>query len=150
MADADGSLRQAELNHTTRSVVFKRRRRHRSPGSGRPGSVVGLAEMKEIWERFTAAEFVAEWEATVAVHGDAADVSLMARSGAQRGWDALHRIFLVAAATPAGAELPEPTLNLTMDVATNERTLARMGLIDPPPSQQLDAPRLDHSALRDA
>jgi hypothetical protein len=141
LADADGSLRQAELSHTTRSVAFSV-----AAGAGHlvaGGPVVQLAEMKELWERFAQAEFLADWEATVAAHGESADVSLMERTGGQRGWDALHRIFLTAAATPGGAQLPEPTLNLTMDVATYERTLARMGLIDPPAGEPIAPLPLD-------
>jgi hypothetical protein len=55
----------------------------------------------------------------------------MPRSDGQRGWDALVRICRTAASTPADAHLPEPTLNISMDVATFERTLATMGMIDP-------------------
>jgi hypothetical protein len=128
LADADGSHRDAELTHATRSVVFTI-----SHGVGRieaRGGALDTAEMKEIWERLAHGEFLADWDATVAEHGDAATAALMPRTDGQRGWDALLRICRTAASTPAGSQLPEPTLNISMDVGTFERTLATMGLID--------------------
>ena len=126
-ADPEGATRAAERAH---------RRRWCKIGiadelgylEGR-GGLTDTVEMREILDRFTQLEFEKDWEICSAQFGEAASPDLMARTQPQRRWDALHRIFLQAAATPAGAQLPVPTLNIMMDLTTYESTLTRMRLI---------------------
>lgn len=134
-ADPKGAIRRAEAVH---------RRRWLAMGITDDigflhgnGGVLDTTEMREILDRFTQIEFAKDWEACTAQHGDKANVGLMARTTRQRRWDALHQIFLQAAATPTGAQLPVPTLNIVMDLATYESALTRMRLI----------PGLTHSSL---
>jgi hypothetical protein len=126
-ADPIGATRKSELAH---------RRRWCKIGiadelgllEGR-GGLLDTVEMREILDRFTQLEFEKDWETCQAQFGEAASPDLMERTQQQRRWDALHRIFLQAAATPAGAQLPVPTLNIVMDLATYESALSRMRLI---------------------
>ena len=82
---------------------------------------VGLAQgavMSEIFERFCDAEFTADWDHTVARHGDAACYSLMPRSDTQRRFDALYAIFERAASVEPGAKSAIPLVNLSIDFHT--------------------------------
>jgi hypothetical protein len=126
LADADGAHKAAEANHEQRSISFVE---HDGAGfiTGRCGAI-DLAEIREIWQQYKDAEFSADWEATKSKHGDAACFALMPRTDAQRGFDAFKRMSIDAASTPPGAQRPEPTLNIVMDVNTFERTLATLGL----------------------
>ena len=66
-------------------------------------AVCGLAQglqIKEILDAFTKSEWAADWDAGVAMHGDAMAAHLMDRTDPQRRMDALLAIFLKA----AGAE----------------------------------------------
>ena len=79
--------------------------------------------MIEILERFCDAEFAADWDATVARHGDDACYALMPRSDAQRRFDALYAIFERAAVTDPDATAAVPLVNWVIDVPTIERLL---------------------------
>jgi hypothetical protein len=70
---------------------------------------------REVFDRFLEAEFEADWEATVAIHGDAASASLMPRTQAQRAADAVTAIFQRAAATPPGSKQPRPVGTVHID-----------------------------------
>ena len=54
--------------------------------------------MREIFSKFCEAEFRADWDATIASHGDKACAALMPRTAPQRRADALVAIFEAAAA----------------------------------------------------
>lgn len=140
LADADGAHRAAEATHERRRVSIVE---HEGVGHiVGSGGALDTAEMIEIWQRYCDAEFTADWTATTQLHGDEACTALMPRTDAQRRWDALKQIFLDAAATPAAAQRPEPTLNIVIDAATFEATLARMGLVpDPADSSQPPLPQ---------
>jgi hypothetical protein len=122
LADMDGAHKTAERAHEGRTA-----------GIAEVGEEImlhargGLAQgavMTEIFERFCDAEFSADWDATVARHGDGACYALMPRSDAQRRFDALYAIFERAAATAPDAKGAVPLVNLVCDVATLERYLA--------------------------
>ena len=122
LADADGAHRDAELAHETHQAGLTIR-----DGVGHlsgHGGALDSAELKEIWDQFTQAEFLNDLDAaTDAAEGDgAADLP---RNAGQRRWDALLRIFRTAAGAPAGSKEPEPVLNLIMDVQTFEDVLTR-------------------------
>jgi hypothetical protein len=82
------------------------------------GGLAQGAVMTEILERFCDAEFSADWDATVARHGDTACYALMPRSDAQRRFDAMYAIFERAAATAPDATAAVPLVNLVLDVPT--------------------------------
>ena len=126
-ADPDGATRRAEAAHRRRWVAMGI-----ADGTGflhGGGGVLDITEMREILDRFAQIEFDKDWAICTEQHGDQACTSLMPRTFAQRRFDALHQIFLQAASTPAGAQLPIPTLNIVMDLGTYESTLTRMRLI---------------------
>ncbi len=126
-ADPEGATRRAEAAHRRRWVALGL-----TADTGflhGSGGILDTTEMREILERFAQVEFDKDWALCTEQHGDAACGSLMPRTTAQRRWDALHQIFLQAASTPAGAQLPVPTLNIVMDLGTYESTLTRMRLI---------------------
>ncbi|HWM22569.1 MAG TPA: DUF222 domain-containing protein, partial [Ilumatobacteraceae bacterium] len=113
LADLDGAHRSAEQAHEGRTAGIAEVGEEIHV-SGRGGLAQG-AVMKEIFERFCDAEFTADWDTTVARHGDAACYSLMPRSDAQRRFDAMYAIFERAAATDTGATAAVPLVNLVLD-----------------------------------
>lgn len=130
LADLDGAHHYTEATHERRNVSIVEH-----DGIGHiigTGGALDTAEMIEILQRYCDAEFTADWNTTKDTYGDGACVASMPRTDAQRRWDALKQIFLDAAATPADAQRPEPTVNIVIDAATFETTLTRMGLIPQP------------------
>jgi hypothetical protein len=92
--------------------------------------------MKEVFDRFTRAEFDAEWDQLRARHGDDASPAMLERNEGQRRADALAAIFRRAAAVDPAAKDPEPVVNIIIDQAVYEAELAAMagggaGLFDP-------------------
>jgi heme-degrading monooxygenase HmoA len=121
LADADGSHRSHEQSHANRRARF-----HHDDTSVTLDAVGGTAqgaEMQAIFERYCDAEFRTDWDAAVAAHGDRAALCHLPRTARQRAFDALHRIFLDAAAAPPGSVPPEPVLDIVVDIATFERLL---------------------------
>ncbi len=121
LADADGAHRDHErsLQHrnahiTTIDGEFELH--------GRQGAVAG-AIMREIFDKFCEAQFRADWEATVAEHGDQARPELMPRTAAQRRADTLLAIFEAAATAGIDGVPLEIVLNLVMDYDQFEQYL---------------------------
>ncbi len=142
LADEDGAYRDAEATHQRRYAGLVER-----DGVGYlvgQGGALDTAEMNEIWQRFCDAEFAADWEAASAELGEGATGAAMARTSAQRRWDALVQVFRAAASTPVGAQRPEPTVNIVIDVETFEDALARMRLI--PMRDESPIPSVRHAA----
>ena len=113
LADGDGAHRQHErsLAHRNASIVavdgeFELRSRQ---------AAVQGAIMREIFQRFCEAQYRADWEATVAEHGERARPELMPRTAAQRRADALMAIFEAAATAGVDGVPLEVVLNLVMD-----------------------------------
>ena len=91
-------------------------------------AVCGLAQglqMKEILEAFAKSEWMADWEAGRAVHGDAMAAHLMDRTGPQRRMDALLAIFLKAAGSDTQTTGSGFTINLTVGLGAFEHHLAK-------------------------
>ena len=86
------------------------------------GGAVSGAHLKEVFEAFVHAEFLADWEAGVAIHGDKMSVSLMARTERQRRFDAMLAVFAAAAGSGVLANF-EPIVNILVDQATFEHAL---------------------------
>ncbi len=116
LADTDGAHRDAEAVHRDRHASM-------SEHDGvfdvhAQGGVAQGVAIQEVFQRYVDAESAIDWAETVAMHGDAACAALMPRTPAQRRYDAFHKIFLDAVSTPAGAQAPDPVVNIitTLDV----------------------------------
>lgn len=123
-ADPPGAARSADEAHAGRRADF----RFTPAGvtlTAHGGTTQGI-ELIEILEAFEHAEFDADWGAARAVHGDATDIDELARTGAQRRYDALCRIFEVAATAggAGGGAVRVPTVDIVCDQATFEAHLA--------------------------
>jgi hypothetical protein len=116
LADTDGAHKAADRAHQRRdaSVVHTMGGVHVAAH----GSGVAGAAMDEIFRRFCAAEWQADWASTRADHGDGACPDLMPRTEAQRRFDAMETIFRKAAASPPESRLPEPLVNIVIDAET--------------------------------
>ncbi len=129
--DADGTCDQSQRSHTNRTAAlvqeYDRGWRLRANG----GELDGL-EMREVFDYFIDAEFRIDWEKCVAEHGDAASVDKLARTDAQRRFDALAAIFARAASTPPGGTRPSIVTNIVIDWDTYQRELARLAGAQPP------------------
>ena len=91
---------------------------------GKGGTAQG-AQVQEVFDAFCEAEFLADWEQGVAIHGEAMNRSLLARTDAQRRFDAMHAVFLAAGAAKRGkgGEGGGPVVNLVWDYASFEHQL---------------------------
>ncbi len=82
--------------------------------------------MLEIFERFRTAEFLTDWDTAVTKHGPNPTAVQLARTDAQRRFDALAAIFRAAAGAPLDVRAPEPTVNIVVDQQTFEDHLAQL------------------------
>ena len=125
LADADGADQDAERSHAQRNATLVQ---DPVDGSwslrGNSGALQG-AVMAEVFAAYEAAEWEADREAAMALHGPDVTPDQFPRTPAQRRGDALHAIFRRAAATPADAQSPEPLVNVVIDAETLETELAR-------------------------
>ena len=123
VADEDGAHHDSERTHRNRKAS---------------GSIVGnqffleavcgLAQglqMKEILEAFAKSEWMADWEAGLAIHGDAMAANLMDRTDPQRRMDALLAIFLKAASGETETTGTGFTINLNVGLPAFEHHLAQ-------------------------
>jgi hypothetical protein len=124
LADADGVHRDADTAHAGRSA--------RMVIVGEEGFVdarmgpVQFAQMKEVFDRFTRAEFDAEWDQLRREFGDDARPGMLERSDGQRRADALAAIFARAAGADPAVKDPEPVVDIVIDQAIYETQLAAM------------------------
>jgi len=123
VADEDGAHKDSERTHRNRTAS---------------GSIVGdkffldavcgLAQglqIKEILEAFAKSEWMADWDAGVAVHGDGMAAHLMDRTDPQRRMDALLAIFLKAAGSETETTGTGFTINLMVGLSAFENHLAK-------------------------
>lgn len=122
LADPDGARQRAERVSAERTAslthhdgVFEWHTKH--------GVIQGTI-MSEVFEAFVHAEFLADWEACVAEHGEAACPVLMRRTARQRRADALVAIFGAAAIAGIDGQPIPVNLNLIMDEDQYEQQLA--------------------------
>ena len=92
-------------------------------------SGLDFATFSEIFEQYRHAVFLADWHDAVARYGPADAGMHLARTDAQRSWDAMMRMATDAVSTPPGAQPPEPVVNLVCGLETVEQLLADAGLI---------------------
>ena len=127
LADSDGAHRDAEANHDHRRLAISFH-----DGVGRIDGQCGaldFAAFSEIFEQYRHAEYLADWHDAVARYGVADAGMHLARTDAQRSWDAMMRMATDAVSTPPGAQAPEPVVNLVCGLDTVEKLLADAGLI---------------------
>jgi Domain of unknown function (DUF222) len=124
LADADGAHRGAEAAHAGRCarMAFVGDEGYLAARMG----AVQFAQMKEVFDRFTQAEFEAEWDELRQRFGDDACPGMLERSEGQRRTDALAAIFARAAAADPAARDPEPVVNIVIDQAVYETQLTAM------------------------
>jgi hypothetical protein len=137
LADADGAHRDAARSHEQRTASiteFDGGVELRASG----GSPLTTAAIMTIFDRFVEAEFRADVEERTRLHGPDAPSSLLARTAAQRSFDALVAIFEQAASMPSDARRPEPVVNIVVSQERFETELFRHHLID-----AIDGPYVD-------
>lgn len=127
LADADGADRDAQAHHDNRRFDLV----HFDGVGMVSGQCGGLdfVELDEILRQYRHAEWLADWEWANARYGADVAGAMLPRTEAQRSWDALMRMASDAVSTPAGAQPPEPVVNLAMTAGHAEAELARLGLI---------------------
>lgn len=127
LADADGADRDAATHHDRRRFDLSF-----FDGTGYVfghGGALDYTELAEIFEQYRHAEWLADWEDATQHYGEDVATSMLARTDAQRSWDALMRMARDAVSTPLGAQPPEPVVNLCITAQHAEAELARLGLI---------------------
>lgn len=140
LADEDGARRDDETTHDKRKASMVENFDRGFTFEGQCGSLQG-AMMREIWSRFTQAEFELDWAAAIEKHGEGnVTAAMLERTDAQRRMDALAAIFDQAASMPPGSIGPQFVLNVVMDHTTYERQLTRLagGLVLPDDPNRAD------------
>ena len=143
LADPDGAHtdREANVANRTATVVDLDGTLHlRASG----GDAVTTAEMIAIFNAEVEREFHADVTERTRLHGSDAPASLLARTDAQRRYDALRSIFAKSVTAPTDGSTPTPLVNILVDQRTHEEALATHGLI-PFPHDLAD---LDYSQRR--
>jgi hypothetical protein len=136
LADADGAEQRAEATHDRRSA------HHSKVGGGFAGNYnCGAAQgviIDKVVRLFAQREFDADWTEAKARVGEKVTTADLARTVGQRRMDAMVAICLAAASTAPGANLPEPLVNLVMDVRTFEETAEWVATGAHPPTDFTD------------
>ena len=131
LADVDGANRDRAMSHEQRTATVTE-----LDGSlyahATGGTADVAAEMAAIFNAALEDEFHVDVAERTRLHGPDAPTSLLARTDAQRRYDAMVSIFRRSVAVPADAKTPDPLVNIVVDQRTFEETLARHGLIDEP------------------
>jgi hypothetical protein len=144
--DEAGAAARAVRNHAERAATMAQRDDGGWDGAWRCGSLDG-AQLDDIWRAFCDAEAAADWAEARERCGDAAAADDLARTDAQRRFDALGRIFRLAADgwAHAGAGPAIETI-IVMDEETFARHLRRTaGHLQPPPRIDLSGDRVDRA-----
>lgn len=123
LADADGAHREhLDAHQQRRAGVSRVGGEVVVEGSG---GVIQGETMREIFQHFVHAEFLTDWHQAEAIHGESVSPALLARTDAQRCFDALFAIFTTAAAAAPGVvPADQPLVNIFADQATVEQVLA--------------------------
>lgn len=135
LADEDGAGDRAEREHAKRDFRMPHNLdgSHRFEGGG--GSGTGQ-EIEDIWQRQVRREWEADWADARRHLGDAATVDDLARTDAQRRYDAMRTCFLRGDLAEHGVEARTCT-ELVIDEVTFERHLAKLFGTDPGPDPRL-------------
>lgn len=95
------------------------------------GDPVTAAQMVAVFDSFVEGEYQVDVDARRETYGDDADQHPLARTPAQRRFDALKSIFAAAAASPEGRALPEPTTHIVIDHRSLHETFTHAGITLP-------------------
>ncbi len=95
------------------------------------GDPVVAAQLVTVFDMFVQAEFQRDVDARAAEHGAAACEYPLARTAAQRRFDALVAIFAAAAGSPQAAKLPEPVVNIVIDHGSISEAFACAAIVLP-------------------
>lgn len=125
LADMDGADQDEALRHYLRNGACIT-----SPHDGMTHLDAHFAAaqgvfVKNVFDRFYAAETMADWEQARAEHGQLTTKSDLARTDEQRRADALYAIFSRAASADPDATAPEPIVEVFVDLDTAEHLAAR-------------------------
>ena len=136
LVDEDGAGDRAERSDANRDFRMPRNfdGSHRIEGGG--GSVDG-AVIEDIWLRQVQREWEADWAEARCQHGDAVTLADLARTDAQRRYDAMKACMVRGDLAEYGVEARTCT-DLVVDEVTFERHLARLFGTDPGPDPRLD------------
>jgi hypothetical protein len=130
LADADGARQKHQTTHEFRDLrIFE----NFDGGFTLQGSFGALqgATIRELYERFVEAERLADWDQARETYGDNANHSHLGRTEAQRRADAFEAALLQASGTLPDANLPEPSVNITMSPDAFEHGLATLTDTEP-------------------
>jgi len=134
--DPDAAAHRHERAHDRRdAMVFERDGVVHLHASG--GTLQGAA-LIEIFQRQCDAEFLDDWEHAKHEGGGEASIGALARTDAQRRFDALHSIFLGAVSAPPGSIAPEPVVDIVMTVDEYEQRLAALATGERPQPAGVD------------
>ena len=131
MMDEDGTCDRADRDHRHRDFTGAQDFNGSWTFTGRCGSLQG-AEVDSILRAFLRAETEADWAAARAAHGDAATVEDLARTDAQRRWDAFMAMARRAADAHAASGGSQIVTDIVIDEETFGRTVARITGARPP------------------
>ena len=123
-ADADGAAQRNQRNHEHRTATLHQDFDGSWTLAGGCGSLDG-AELRTILDAFTQAEWEADWARARSIHGPNATTEDLARTDAQRRWDALMAIARKAASVRATETGTSIETVLVMTIAEFEDRLAR-------------------------
>jgi hypothetical protein len=130
-ADADGAGGRHERAHRgRRAVLHLLGERCWLDAVG--GAAAGV-QIREVLDAFAHSEWLADWDHGAAIHGEAMTPALLARSDAQRRFDALLAVFHAAAASTATPAEPGVTVNLVVGYEAFVHHLSTALGGDPPP-----------------
>ncbi len=130
LADEDGTQDKTDRAHDRRHLSLVQSGIDSSwllqgSSGGAQGAVVNT-----VLTKYEDAEFQADWDQAKARLGRQPRLEELARTRAQRKWDALVNVCRDAAATPADAQSPEPLVNIVMTQETFEAELTRLAGAD--------------------
>ena len=122
LADPDGARRDHDRIHKGRNAHLSNVGNEYQLDA-RGGTAQG-STMEAIFRAFCDAEFATDWAAARQIHGDDVCAALLERTAGQRRFDALHAIF-VAAAASGTVKVPDPLVNIVVDHETFSEHAAR-------------------------
>ena len=111
------------------------------------GDPITTMQFIAVFESFVEGEYRRDLQTRRDAHGDAAEQYPLARTAAQRRFDALVTMAAAAAASPEGRALPEPTAHIVIDDTSMHETLAHAGVLLPN-GQMLDDEPIDAAGDR--
>ena len=136
LADEDGARQRAERNHARRDLRLHQGLDGSCTLQGGAGAADGV-RLQDVLRHFERAEWLADWDEARQRLGDATTVADLARTDAQRRWDALMALIELAAAAEAARPGGSPIETIVViDHETYQRELARLagevpGSVDP-------------------